>query len=245
MKDDYADVFRSGDNVDKYDNVVYAADSHWSAVNRRERAFVRELVVRSFSTKPVQHDFACGTGRAMQQLSGLVREAHGYDTSEAMLAKAADAVPGAHLHVVDETGPVPAPATSEGPAIVTMFRLLLNVPAEVRDRAIAFAAGALPDRDAGLLVVENHGSRDSLRHLRARRQRGNRWFNELSHAEVRALFDRHGFEIIEQRAFSVVPQGAYKGPLRKVVEPVDGVAVKVPSAGKVGTTVLYVAKRRN
>src|SRR3712207_8603476 len=51
----------------------------------------------------------------------------------------------------------------------TMFRLLLNVDDAVRDRAIAFAAKALPDADAGLLIVENHGSADSLRHLRDRK----------------------------------------------------------------------------
>jgi hypothetical protein len=36
----------------------------------------------------MQHDFACGTGRAIRQLRGLVREAHGYDTSATMLAQA-------------------------------------------------------------------------------------------------------------------------------------------------------------
>ena len=92
-------------------------------------------------------------------LHGLVRAAHGYDTS------AADAGQGARgrasyaeLHQVAGDGPVPEPVDAGAPALVTMFRLLLNVD-DVRDRAIAFAAKVLPHGDSGLLVVENHGNR--------------------------------------------------------------------------------------
>ncbi|MER7274012.1 class I SAM-dependent methyltransferase [Dactylosporangium sp. NPDC000244] len=185
VDDNYANAFRNAGSVDKYEHVTYAPGSYASRVNRRQRAFLRGLIRRMFpDARLTQHDFACGTGRAIRNLHGLVRRAHGYDTSPQMLAKAAELGTDAGLHVVATGGPVPEPAASDGPALVTMFRLLLNVDDDVRERALAFAAAALPSAGSGLLIVENHGNRRSLRHLRARRHRGRRWFAELSHAQV-------------------------------------------------------------
>ena len=183
---EYTQVFQDTEAVEKYENVTYAPDSYASRINDRQRAYLRKLVQQRFSVrKPVQHDFACGTGRAIRTLHGLVREAHGYDTSAEMMAKASEVGSQAQWHQVPQDGPVPEPVSAGLPAIVTMFRLLLNVDEAIRDRALAFAAKALPDADAGLLVIENHGNASSLRHLRARRHSGQRWFAELSHARGR------------------------------------------------------------
>jgi SAM-dependent methyltransferase len=246
MRADYAEIFQSTENVDKYTDVVYAPGSYASHVNARQRKFLRGLVTRTFrDRRPVQHDFACGTGRAIRLLHGLVRAAHGYDPSAEMLAKATDAGTHATLHQIPASGPLPVPAGVDGPALVTMFRLLLNVPDEVRDRAIAFAATALPTADAGLLVVENHGNRQSLRHLAARRKAGEAWFSELSHAQVLALFERHGFDLVEARAFAVLPAGAYRHAwLRPLAVLVDGIAARIPFLWRWGTDLLYVARRR-
>ena len=51
---------------------------------------------------------------------------------------------------------MPAPATMDGPALVTMFRLLLNVPEEVRDRAIAVV------EQAGEILVLVAGQHDDI-----------------------------------------------------------------------------------
>ena len=245
MRADYAQIFKSSAAVDKYTDVVYAPDSYSSYVNTRQRAYLRRLVERRFrKQRPVQHDFACGTGRAIRLLHGLVRDAHGYDTSPAMLSKARSAGVYAALHVVPESGPVPQPTTVEGPVLVTVFRLLLNVPHEVRDRAVAFAAAALPTGSDGLLVVENHGNRGSLRHLSARRHAEDPWFSELSHAEVTDLLSRHGFTLVAARGFALCPPGAYRRRwLRPVARSVDDVAARLPWLWRWGTDVLYVARR--
>jgi SAM-dependent methyltransferase len=245
MRSDYTDIFRDESAAEKYDHVVYAPDTYSSAVNARQRAYLRSLVRRVFQDRrPVQHDFASGTGRALKLLHGLVRGAHGYDTSEAMLARAREAGVLADLHEVRETGPIPDPAASEGPTVVTVFRLLLNVPEEVRDRAIAFAGKALPHPSSGLLIVENHGNRASVRHLRHARRAGNPWFNELSHVEVEDLLARHGFRVVERRGFAICPSGAYtRRWLRPIASAVDTLAAKVPLLSGIGTTVLYVARR--
>jgi SAM-dependent methyltransferase len=245
MRADYAQIFRSAAAAEKYTEVVYAPDTYSSHVNARQRAYLRRLVADWFrARRPVQHDFACGTGRAIRLLHGLVRDAHGYDTSAEMLAKARTAGVYATLHTVPEAGPVPTPATVDGPALVTVFRLLLNVPDAVRDRAVAFAAAALPDAAAGLLVIENHGNRGSLRHLSARRHIGDAWFSELSHAQVLDLLARHGFTLVTARAFAICPPGAYRrGWLRPVARAVDDLAARVPWLWRWGTDVLYVARR--
>jgi hypothetical protein len=127
---------------------------------------------------------------------------------------------------------------------VTIFRLLLNVSDDVRDRAIGFAASALPHWNSGLLVVENHGNRSSVRHLRHRRKAGDPWFNELSHDDVARLLARHGFTVVARRGFALCPPGAYAVPwLRPLARQVDGLAWRVPALSAVATNVLYVARR--
>ncbi|MEV6637277.1 methyltransferase domain-containing protein [Actinoplanes sp. NPDC051470] len=246
MVTDYTKVFRDSAAVEKYEHRTYAPDSYASRINDRQRRYLRSLVRTTFRAgKPVQHDFGCGTGRAIRALHGLVREAHGYDTSTEMMAKAAEVGARAHWHAVAPDGPVPAPIDAGRPAIVTMFRLLLNVDPVVRDRALAFAAQALPDPAAGLLVVENHGNASSLRHLRAGRHAGRRWFAELSHQEVTALFDRHGFRLVERRGFSMLTPGWYERPVVGVAaRAADAVATRSPGADRYAVNVVYVARRK-
>jgi SAM-dependent methyltransferase len=238
---DYTKVFQDADAVEKYETITYAPDSYASRINERQRAYLRGLVAREFGgNAPVQHDFACGTGRAIRILHGLVRAAHGYDTSAEMMAKAADVGSQAEFHQVPADGPVPAPVDAGTPAVVTMFRLLLNVDDAIRDRALAFAARALPTADAGILVVENHGNASSLRHLRARRPSGERWFAELSHDQVVRLFARHGFEIVERRGFSMLTPSMHAHPLARAA---DAAARRFPGSDAYAVNVLYTARR--
>lgn len=241
MATDYTEVFQDAGAVEKYESVTYAPDSYASRINERQQAYLRELVVREFGDRlPVQHDFACGTGRAIRTLHGLVREAHGYDTSAEMMAKAAEVGSVAHWHQVPVDGPVPEPVAAGSPAVVTMFRLLLNVDDAVRDRALAFAAKALPTAEAGLLVVENHGNASSVRHLRARRHSGERWFAELSHADVAQLLGRHGFEVVERRGFSMLTPALHASAIARAA---DAAARCLPGTSRIAVNVLYTARR--
>lgn len=245
MRTDYTEIFRDAANVEKYENIIYAPDSYSSAINRRQRDYLRGLARRAFPyRRPVQHDFACGTGRAIRILHGLVRSAHGYDTSAAMLAKAHEVGAYAQLHQIAAEGAAPVPVPTESPAIVTIFRLLLNVDDTVRDRAVAFAAMALPHYDAGLLVIENHGNERSLRHLRHRRHDTSPWFAELSHEQVTELLDRHGFSIVERRGFTLFTPGWYgKGWLRPIVSLLDDLIAKTGLVNGRAVNVCYVARR--
>ena len=241
MTSDYTQVFQDADAVEKYETVTYAPDTYASQINDRQRDYLRSLVRREFPEHPpVQHDFACGTGRAIRALHGLVREAHGYDTSAEMMAKAAEVGSRAYWHQVPTDGPVPNPVAAGFPALVTVFRLLLNVDEGVRDRALAFAAKVLPHRGSGLLVVENHGNAGSVRHLRARRHNGERWFAELSHDDVGRLMARHGFEIVERRGFSMLTPSLHD---HRVARLADKAARRVPGMDAYAVNVLYTARR--
>jgi predicted TPR repeat methyltransferase len=239
---DYTEVFRDAEAVEKYEHVTYAPDSYATRINERQHGYLRKLVLREFGgEQPVQHDFACGTGRAIRTLHGLVRAAHGYDTSAEMMRKAAEVGSQAQFHQVAMAGPVPEPVDAGIPAVVTMFRLLLNVDDSVRDRALAFAAKVLERPEDGLLVVENHGNASSLRHLRARRHSGERWFAELSHAQVAAVLDLHGFDVVERRGFSMLTQSLQGNPLARAA---DAAARVLPGSGGYAVNVLYTARRR-
>jgi SAM-dependent methyltransferase len=242
VRTDYPNLFLDDTVVDRYRDVVYAKGGYAAAISARQRAFLRELVAREFATPPVQHDFACGTGRALLMLDDLVSSAHGYDVSPAMLRAARDAGSTAELHRVPIEGPTPEPARTEGPALVTMFRLLLNAAPAVRDRALAFAAAALPTAEAGLLVLENHGRSPSLRHLGARRRRGEAWFAELTDGEVTDLLARHGFRLVGRRGCALTSRGWYRRPgLRGIAGLLDDrLAHRLPA---VATNVLYLARR--
>jgi SAM-dependent methyltransferase len=242
LTSDYTKVFQDTEAVEKYESVTYAPDSYAWRINERQRAYLRGLVIREFGEQnpPVQHDFACGTGRAIRTLAGLVKAAHGYDTSAEMMTKAAEVGTDAVFHQVPMDGPVPEPVQAGPPAIVTMFRLLLNVDDTIRDRALAFAAKALPDAEAGLLVVENHGNASSLRHLRARRHAGQRWFAELSHEQVAELLARHGFEVVERRGFSMLTPSLHAHPIARAA---DAVGRRLPGSDAYAVNVLYAARR--
>ncbi|WP_229072089.1 class I SAM-dependent methyltransferase [Actinoplanes sp. DH11] len=241
MTSEYTEVFQDAAAVEKYENVTYAPDSYASRISDRQRDYLRSLVRREFTEHPpVHHDFACGTGRAIRALHGLVREAHGYDTSAEMMAKAADVGSRAYWHQVPMDGPVPTPVPAGFPALVTIFRLLLNVDDGVRDRALAFAAKALPHRGSGLLVVENHGNAGSLRHLRARKHDGERWFAELSHEQVAGLLARHGFEIVERRGFSMLTPSLHESRTARIA---DAAARRLPGTDGYAVNVLYTARR--
>jgi SAM-dependent methyltransferase len=244
MKDDYTAVFRTQQAVDKYERVVYAPGGYAAAVDARQRAYLRRRLPRwCRAGPPVQHDFACGTGRGIRMLDGLVGQAYGYDTSAAMLARARARSGNAILHHIAEDGPLPVLSAATGPVVVTLFRFLLNVSPPARDRAVAFAAQLLDGPDAGLFIVENHGPRHSLRGLGRRRHRDHPWFAELSHRQVVDLLARHGFDLVERAGFALCPAGAYRPGLRRAATIVDNLASRLPSSA-VCTDVLYTARRR-
>ncbi|WP_026929538.1 class I SAM-dependent methyltransferase [Glycomyces tenuis] len=243
MAADYTEVFQDPSAVEKYAERTYAPGTFSSIVSARQAGWLRGFVPSAFGMPPVHHDFACGTGRVARMLSGLVEVSHGYDTSEAMLAKGRELGTPGHSHLVGPGGACPEVVPGR-PAMVTAFRFVLNVDAGLRDQLMEFASAALPDADAGLLLVENHGNTASLRHLRKAfgRVDSSTWFQELSHEEMRALLDRHGYELVGVQGFTLFTQGCYRRPWAWASKAAD--AVLASPLSKRCTDVVYVARRR-
>lgn len=243
MPSNYTEVFQDPAAVEKYAERTYAPGTFSSIVSSRQTGWLRGFVPSAFALPPVHHDFACGTGRVARMLSGLVEVSHGYDTSEAMLAKCRElGTPGrAHLVGPGETAPEIAPGR---PALVTAFRFVLNVGDDLRCRMLEFAAAALPDADAGLLLIENHGNASSLRRLRRTfgRLDTDTWFQELSHEHMRDLLERHGFELVGIQGFTLFTQGCYRRPTSWFAGAAD--ALFASSLSKWATDVIYIARRR-
>ncbi|WP_030157695.1 hypothetical protein [Glycomyces sp. NRRL B-16210] len=243
MASNYTEVFQDPTAVEKYAERTYAPGTFSSIVSNRQAGWLRGFVPNAFGRPPTHHDFACGTGRVSRMLAGLVAVSHGYDTSEAMLRKGRELGTPGHAHLV-EPG-LAVPETDPGrPALVTAFRFVLNVDVHLRDQLMDFASMALPDAEAGLLLVENHGNATSLRHLRRTfgRLDTSTWFQELSHEEMRDLFARHGFDLVGVQGFTLFTQGCYRGPWGVLSKAVDG-ALASPMS-KWATDVVYIARRR-
>ncbi|WP_026922388.1 class I SAM-dependent methyltransferase [Glycomyces arizonensis] len=243
MAADYTEVFQDLSTVEKYAEYTYAPGTFSSIVGSRQTGWLRGFVPTAFAVPPVHHDFACGTGRVARMLCGLVEVSHGYDTSEAMLAKGVEVGTPGHAHLVRPGRAVPE-AVPGRPALVTAFRFALNADGFLRDQMMEFASLALPDADAGLLMVENHGNAASLRHLRKTfgRVDASTWFRELSHGQMRALFDRHGFELVGMQGFTLFTQGCYRGPWAWASKCAD--AALASAMSKRCTDVVYIARRR-
>ncbi|THV42907.1 class I SAM-dependent methyltransferase [Glycomyces buryatensis] len=243
MASNYTEVFQDPTAVEKYAERTYAPGTFSSIVSGRQTGWLRGFVPSAFQTPPVHHDFACGTGRVSRMLAGLVAASHGYDTSEAMLAKGRELGTPGHAHLVGPGSAIPQTVPGR-PALVTAFRFVLNVDAGLRDQLMDFASMALPDADAGFLLVENHGNASSLRHLRKTfgRLDTSTWFQELSHQEMTDLFDRHGYELAGMQGFTLFTQGCYRKPWTGAAKAVDG-ALASPFS-KWATDVVYIARRR-
>ncbi|MFC4335674.1 methyltransferase domain-containing protein [Salininema proteolyticum] len=245
MVKNYTEVFQDKSAVDKYQDRTYAKGTYSTIVSERQGTWLKAFIEEAFPDPPVHFDFACGTGRVARLVAGSVATTHGYDPSMAMLDKARSLGTPGELHHIEPAGDLPDIAETGRHHLVTAFRLLLNVDESVRDRFMQFAARALPTPESGLLVVENHGNARSLRRLRKTfgRLDANMWFQELSHAEVEALFARHGFEIVSVHGFTLFTQGFYKQPIKAVARPFDATFSGLLSRSC--TDVVYVARRKN
>jgi SAM-dependent methyltransferase len=180
---------------------LYMADSSDAFIGEMQRKWLRTLVVERFGAVPFQHvDFACGTGRILQYLSDLAATSIGLDVSPEMLKYAELAVPSARLYALPLERPL---QFSTAPRVMTAYRLLLNSPVETHKELMTFAREVLPDRDAGILVLNNHGNVFSSRRLTTIGR--SEHVNHLRMRYVRDLLQSNGFEVIRSSGGQLFP----------------------------------------
>lgn len=236
-----ASTFQDTRPIEKYGQGPYSPESYALIVSIRQRSYLRRLVRASFTDRrPVQHDYGCGTGRALRLLQGMVREAHGYDSSYEVIEAARESGLRARLHEIPSGDPAPAPVPADPPSIVTVFRPLRYTPGESRGHAVEFAARVLPSYDSGLLVLEQQrGYR-----LRRSREQADPWLAYPSAAQVAAVLRRYGFTVVARHACAMLPIGAYRSRLlRPLVYRLDGLLCRLEALSRFAVVALYVARR--
>jgi SAM-dependent methyltransferase len=168
-----------------------ASDPFDAYMDRWEARHVRDIVAGTFGPKKVPRclDFACGTGRITRVVAPLAEETVGVDVAPGMLAVARAKVPAATFVQADLTTEAPDLGTFD---LITSFRFLGNAQQDIRVAALRSLNALQPL--GGLLIVNNHRNPNGLANLVAR-ARGSRAPLELTHARLRRLLHRSGYEI--------------------------------------------------
>ncbi len=249
MPDDYTSAFRSEQAAERYEQSVYEPGSYDSFMADLQGSWLRKFVSHEFRGEaPVLHDFACGTGRIVEALTGMFRSAHGYDTSSDMLAVASQKGLPAQFHLI-QPGDLPSHVdVGEGAGasvLVTIFRLLLNSPDAVRADSMRFAASILRQAEHGVLVVNNHGNRWSLRQLaRLKPLPKDGWFHALSTREVRRLAADHGLVVKGAYGFGLLPRSLHASRTRSMARRLDRWTAGRRWLAPVAIDIVYVMRMR-
>lgn len=180
-----------------YDDAI-AASPYDAYLDHHEQRILHRILQRLFPHGVDRSiDFACGTGRITAVVEPLARDSVGIDVSASMLDVAQRRCPRTvFLNVDITTQPAGVPPAD----LVTAFRFFGNAQPELRAAAMeALARLVKPD---GYLVLNNHQNPLSIHHMLSRlltRYPGRRY---LTHAGLRRLLQRNGFEIVEAYAIA-------------------------------------------
>lgn len=184
-------------------------------------------------------DFACGTGRMLELFRGTAGRQTGVDVSESMISVARERMPETELILSD--------ITQEDRLgdrrfdLVTAFRFFPNAQDELRDEAARALANLLAP--GGILLFNNHKNRYSGLYLAARiLRKGQR---DMTEAEVVAMLDRCGLQVVEAHHFGVVPgrETFWLLPL-PLLRRVEGWLARVGVLRHIATNQIFVAKRK-
>lgn len=241
--DPYEQHFKLAEHVESY-TARYAPGTFEAFLFEGEQSLVEAALANV--KRPLQHvDLACGSGRWLAALSGVVSEQVGIDSSEEMLMVAAGAAPAARLIQAPMSGfdgrslPRPAGATR----VVTLFRYLLNAPTEGRRAALALGAQLLAE-PGDILIVDNHGRTPSLRDPLLKRSRV--WAASLADAEAEALFAEAGLSVRGSLPAAILPSAAYVSPMaRRRVHNVDTWLRRQAVSARFAVNLIYLLRRAN
>lgn len=181
-------------NQNKYDSVIWD-----KFVKPYLRANLKELAAKG-SKKYL--DFACGTGRILNQGNYYFDDVTGIDISEEMLKEARKRVPDATFHCQDVTT---TDNISQKFDCVTLFRFILNAEPELRKEVLCWLYEHM--EDDGVLIFNNHMNLYSVRGLITWISRlfGNKKVNYLTTKQVTDDLTSAGFTITSCKNFWVLP----------------------------------------
>jgi predicted TPR repeat methyltransferase len=240
----YSRLFSSPTAAHHYDSVIYAEGSHDSCLWQLEREWLtREFARLAPGMDTYSYlDYACGTGRVLSTFSELVAQSMGVDASASMLIRAREAANTASL-ICGDLADDASLLLGRNFDLITTFRFVLNAEVEIRERVLRLLACHLTIR--GLLVLNVHGNRHSIRHLGvARDKRLGVSHCEMSIPEARALIQRAGLEILSWRGFGLMPARAYRTAMRTMAMSVDDYSSGAWPLTLLGQDLVFICRRQ-
>jgi SAM-dependent methyltransferase len=238
----YATRFRDKQEVIHYDSVEYSADSYASYIWKLQKPKLVEVITSHRAAAPCRLlDFACGTGRILSFVEGLVDQIDGVDISPEMAEVAQTKCAKAKIRVGDI---LTEPNLITGDYdFVTAFRYFLNAEEEMRFRVLTKLHEYLQKRK-GLLITNIHGNASSVRYaaLAYRRIVHGESHSQLSRSQVRRMFEETGFRIVAEYGFGVLPPLSYRTPLSGVAKWVDAGAGRIRMLTPLSIDLLYICQ---
>lgn len=199
---DYRDSHKALETSNNYE-IRYSKGAEAFYWSRFESIILKKIALKYYKTDRAYLDFASGTGRIAQLLNIGQQHTTLIDISEAMLSHARKKLPKARIIRTDIT--TQSTVQLECFQFVTCFRFLLNAQPELRHKALKWIRNHI-DSD-GLLIINNHGNKNSLFGLTT--VLGNVFFNKslntLTHQRCKEILFDHGFDIVETHHFRVLP----------------------------------------
>jgi len=206
-----------------------------------EQRILCKIVKRFFANKHVDYlDFACGTGRILAHLEGLVSTSAGVDIAPAMLKVARSRTSQSEILQADLTRETVLDKKQFD--LITAFRFFPNAEPELRSEALDAIVSRL--KNDGLLVFNNHRSTTFSRIRFARMiTRGRRGSYGMSPTEVEDLLASKGLEIAATYHTGIVPESE-TSPFkpRWLVKLLEEVGTRLPLANIAGN-IIYVCRK--
>jgi len=157
-----------------------------------ERVLLERIVPELFPDGiPRYLDFACGTARIAELVSGFTREAIGVDISESMLEEARTKCPTIRFVHADLTRDDSLDLGQFD--LVSSFRFFGNAQSALRHQVLAVLASLV--KPGGYLIINNHRNPRALATL-LHRATGGTVDMDLTHAMLCAMLFQHGFQVV-------------------------------------------------
>lgn len=247
----YANRFLQHKVAEAYLQQEYGPESYSTAVWAMQAPLVRKLLQEVRRRNPTARhlDFACGTGRITQLAEQIFAEVDAVDISAAMVEAARSAGRKARFAVGNI---LESPSLCPGPyASITAFRLLLNIDPPLRIPILAELAHRLePD---GVLIVNVHGNRHSLRHPlilwkkwrhRKAPPKDTLMLNEMSRREVERCLESAGFFVERVYGNGLLPPTLYRWPLRSLWRQIDRLLSTLSLVNRFGIDLIFVCRMK-
>lgn len=243
----YTFSHRNKDHVDSYDEYTYGKDTYDNRVWNLEKQILKEIIDRHYADKTAENylDFACGTGRICEFMEKYVDNSVGMDVSEEMVSRANKKCKKTNFVIKDFYNKKDIFDMKFD--IITAFRFFLNAEQKLKNDAFKFLKEQL--RGDGLLILNVHGNKYSMRHIpfvvRHVITRGKHCLNEMSVKDVEKLCEKNGMEIKELHPVSFLPTSTEKLLSQKQFENIEKLFAKQEILKKNAVDIIFVIGYKN